>query len=169
MITRRGVLLASASALSAGASVALVPAFGQTTTFEITHTDAEWQALLTDAQYDVLRRRQNETPGSSQLLLESRAGMYHCGACDLPVYSSVHKYNAGTGWPAFWMSEPDAVRTEIDESQGYPRTQILCRRCGGYFGNIFNDAPRWSAFALMFDLPGRRHSVSGAALHFVLA
>jgi peptide-methionine (R)-S-oxide reductase len=163
------VLLASASALSAGAAMALVPAFAQTPTFEITHTDAEWRQLLTDAQYAVLRDRQNETPGSSLLLRETRAGLYHCGACDLPVYSSNHRYNAGTGLLAFWMSEPDAVRTAIDESQGYPRTQILCRRCGGYFGNIFNDAPRWSAFALMFGLPGRRHSVSGAALHFVLA
>jgi peptide-methionine (R)-S-oxide reductase len=161
------MLLASASALAAGAAVPLVPAFAQTPTFEITHTDEEWRALLTDAQYDVLRRRQNETAGSSPLLPERRPGMYHCAGCELPVYSSVYKYNAGTGWLSFWMSEPDAIRTTIDESQGYPRTEILCRRCGGYFGNIFNDAPRWSAFALMFGLPGRRHSVSGAALTFV--
>jgi peptide-methionine (R)-S-oxide reductase len=169
MITRRGVLLASASAFAAGAAVPLIPALAQTETYEITRTDAEWQALLTDAQYDVLRRRQNETPGSSPLLPERRPGMYHCAGCDLAVYSSVHKYDAKTGWLSFWMSEPDAIRTSIDQSQGYPRREILCRRCRSYFGNIFSDAPRWSAFALMFGLPGRRHSVSGVALTFVPA
>jgi peptide-methionine (R)-S-oxide reductase len=168
MITRRRVLLGSASALAAAAAP-FVPAFAQTPVFEITRTEEEWRTLLTGAQFDVLRRRRNETPGSSPLLEERRPGMYHCAGCDLPVYSSVYKYNAGTGWLSFWMSEPDAVRTSIDESQGYPRTEVMCRRCGGFFGNIFNDAPRWSAFALMFGLPGRRHSVSGAALDFVPA
>jgi peptide-methionine (R)-S-oxide reductase len=169
MISRRAVLMASvAAAVSAGRTA---PAFAQPVPaaepYEITRTDEEWRALLTDAQFDVLRLGMTETPGSSYLLTERRPGMYHCAGCRLPVYSSDHKYNAGTGFLSFWLAEDDAIRTGIDNALDFPRVEVHCRRCASHLGFIFNDGPRWTAFSQFFNRPGKRHSINGVALEFV--
>ncbi len=169
MITRRSILRSSV----AGGALALgwgPLGFAQDgTAFEVTHTDAEWRALLGRDRFDVLRGGGTETPGSSALLAETRPGVYACAGCELAVYPSEHKYEAGTGWLSFWRAADNAVRTAIDESAGYRRTEVHCRRCGGHFGHIINDGPRRTAFALFFGRPGQRHSVNGMALNFLPA
>ena len=130
MMTRRESLLAAAAAL------ALLPLRGVAAAeaFEVTRSAAEWRRLLGADAYAVLREEATEKPGSSPLLTEKRAGLYHCKGCDLPVYSSEHKYDSGTGWPSFWQALPDAVRTKEDNSFFATRTEVHCRRCGGPFG-----------------------------------
>ncbi|TIT05575.1 MAG: peptide-methionine (R)-S-oxide reductase, partial [Mesorhizobium sp.] len=80
-------------------------------TFEVTKTDAEWRAILSDAAYNVLRKEGTEYPGTSPLLNEHRKGIFACAGCDLPVYPSETKFDSGTGWPSFWQEIPKAIGT----------------------------------------------------------
>jgi len=128
--------------------------------FEITRTDAEWRRLLTKAEYKVMRREGTERAGSSPLDKEWSAGTYHCKGCDLPVYSSAHKFDSGTGWPSFYQSLPDAVRTKPDRKLLYVRTEVHCRRCGSHLGHIFDDGPAPT---------GKRHCLNGISLNFEAA
>ena len=91
-------------------------------TFEVTRTDAEWRAMLTPAEYRVMREEGTERAGSSPLDKLYAPGAYHCRGCDLAVYSAEAKYDSGTGWPSFWEALPGAVGTKPD---GGP-----CSRCG---------------------------------------
>ncbi|MCR9122440.1 MAG: peptide-methionine (R)-S-oxide reductase MsrB [Phyllobacteriaceae bacterium] len=143
--------------LDSGRRSAAASAAASTGAFEITRTEAEWRAMLTDAQFMVLRQEATEQPWSSPLNDEKRAGTYHCAGCDLPVYASDAKYDSGTGWPSFTEALPDAVRTKPDTSLFATRTEVHCRRCGGHFGHIFDDGP---------EPTGKRHCLNGLALNF---
>lgn len=125
--------------------------------FEVSHSDAEWRAMLSQAQFQVLREEDTERPGSSPLNDEKRKGIFHCAGCDLATYSSQHKFESGTGWPSFWQALPDAVGLREDDSLFMTRTEVHCRRCGGHFGHVFDDGP---------PPTGQRHCINGLALTF---
>ncbi|RWE64643.1 MAG: peptide-methionine (R)-S-oxide reductase, partial [Mesorhizobium sp.] len=126
-------------------------------TFEVTKTDAEWHAILSDAAFDVLRKQGTEYPGTSPLLNEHRKGIFACAGCDLPVYSSETKFDSGTGWPSFWQEIANAIGKTEDRSLGMTRTEVHCRRCGGHLGHVFDDGP---------PPTGLRHCINGVALSF---
>ena len=123
----------------------------------ITRTDAEWRARLSADEYAVLRDEKTERKFISPLLEEKREGTYNCKGCDLPVYPSETKYDSKTGWPSFWESIPDAVRTKPDNTLFSTRTEVHCRRCGSHLGHIFDDGPQPT---------GKRHCLNGLALSF---
>ena len=128
--------------------------------FEVVKTDAEWRRILTREQYAVLRQEGTEYAHTSPLLHEKRKGVFACAGCDLPLYSSEHKFESGTGWPSFWQALPNAVGTKTDTKFFMRRTEVHCRRCGGHLGHVFDDGP----------LPtGKRHCINGVALKFVEA
>ena len=158
-MNRRPLLLAGAALPLAGVAV-LRRAEAAQGAFEVTRTEAEWRALLTPAEYRVMREEGTERAGSSPLDQLYAPGVYHCKGCDLPVYSSETKYDSGTGWPSFWAALPDAVGTKPDRKLLRVRTEVHCRRCGSHFGHIFDDGPRPT---------GKRHCLNGIALNFVAA
>jgi methionine-R-sulfoxide reductase len=109
----------------------------------IKKTDAEWRAQLGDDAYKVLRSQSTERPFCGLLLNNKAEGIYSCAACDLPLFTSRHKFESGTGWPSF--NEPFAkenVAEERDLSWGQVRTEIHCARCGGHLGHVFEDGPK---------------------------
>jgi len=125
--------------------------------FTIEKTDAEWRRTLTPEQYDILRRRATEPPGSSPLDKQHAAGTFRCAGCGTPLFSSEHKYDSGSGWPSFFQPLTDAIGTAVDFKLLYPRTEVHCARCGGHLGHVFKDGPAPT---------GLRYCINGAALTF---
>ncbi|MET0317922.1 MAG: peptide-methionine (R)-S-oxide reductase MsrB [Rhodococcus fascians] len=125
--------------------------------FEVSHTDAEWRQLLTPEQYDVLRQAGTETPYSSPLDDDHDAGVFTCAGCNLDLFSSTTKFDSGTGWPSFWQPLENAVIEEGDDTLGMRRTEVLCRRCGGHLGHVFDDGPQPT---------GLRYCMNGVAMNF---
>ena len=127
---------------------------------ELNLSDAEWRRRLTPQRYAVLRQAVTEMPFSSPLDHEKRAGTFVCAGCGLPLYSSRAKFDSGTGWPSFYQPLPNAVRTRTDASLGIRRVEVVCRRCGGHLGHVFDDGPRPT---------GLRYCMNGLAMNFVPA
>lgn len=127
------------------------------TAYALTRTDAEWKAQLQPAQYRVLRQAGTETPYTSPLNKEKRSGVYSCAGCALPLFSSRTKFESGTGWPSFWQALDQAVVEESDTTLFIKRTEVLCRRCGGHLGHVFDDGP---------PPTGLRYCMNGVALNF---
>ena len=128
--------------------------------FEVTRSDAEWRAMLTDAQYKVMRKEATERAFSSPLDKNYKTGTYHCRGCDLALYSSKTKFDSGTGWPSFYQSLPGAIGTKPDRKLFTVRTECHCRRCGSHLGHIFDDGPAPT---------GKRHCLNGVSLVFKAA
>jgi peptide-methionine (R)-S-oxide reductase len=158
-VTRRrflaglGVACATVLAATACARSTASPA-GE---FEVTHTDAEWKQLLSADQYYVLRQAGTESPYSSPLNGEHRHGVFGCAGCALDLFSSDTKFDSGTGWPSFWLPLDRAVLEHTDDSLGMSRTEVLCRRCGGHLGHVFDDGPQPT---------GLRYCMNGIAMNF---
>jgi peptide-methionine (R)-S-oxide reductase len=128
--------------------------------FEVTRTEAEWRAMLSDAEYTVMREEGTERAGSSPLDKNYADGIYHCRGCDLPLYSSETKFDSGTGWPSFTAPLENAIGTREDRKFFMLRTECHCRRCGSHLGHIFDDGPAPT---------GMRHCLNGVSLTFKAA
>ncbi|MEO5607140.1 MAG: peptide-methionine (R)-S-oxide reductase MsrB [Polaromonas sp.] len=128
--------------------------------YEVTRSDAEWQKILTPVQYRVLRQAGTERPFSSPLDKEKQAGVFSCAGCALPLFSSSTKFDSGTGWPSFWQPIDKAVVEETDTTLFMKRTEVLCRRCGGHLGHVFDDGPKPT---------GLRYCMNGVAMNFKAA
>ena len=109
----------------------------------VVRTEAEWRALLTPEEFNVLREKGTEQAFSGDLYTLRDDGTYVCAACGNPLFSSDTKYDSGTGWPSFWAPLNDrSVVEEEDNSWLGTRTEVLCRRCGGHLGHVFADGPK---------------------------
>jgi peptide-methionine (R)-S-oxide reductase len=155
MIDRRALLAGGA------ASVAAMLLFGGSSGaaakgFPVVKTPAQWRALLGPQRYRILREAGTERAFTSPLDKERRRGRYVCAGCANPLFASAAKFDSGTGWPSFYRALPRAVVTRGRRS-AFLGTEILCARCGGHLGHVFNDGPRPT---------GLRYCMNGLALRF---
>ena len=155
MVSRRAMLLGGGAALAATGGWA---ARGRAaSSFEVTHSDAEWRKLLTPDQFAVLRQEGTEAPWTSPLLHEERRGDFACAGCELGLFSSSTKFDSRTGWPSFWKPLDNVVATTRDASLGMVRNEVHCSRCGGHLGHVFDDGPQPT---------GLRYCMNGVAMTF---
>ena len=121
-------------------------------------SDDQWKQRLTSEQYDVLRKKGTEAPGSGALLHNKQTGQYTCAACGAQLFDSSVKFDSHSGWPSFYDAKPDAVILTADESLGMSRVEVTCANCGSHLGHLFDDA---------YDQPtGQRYCINSAALDF---
>jgi len=120
-------------------------------------SDIEWKKGLTAEQFNVLRKKATEAPFTGKLLHNKNTGAYLCAGCGAEVFSSDKKFDSGTGWPSFSDTVKKNVEARKDTSHGMQRTEVLCKRCGGHLGHVFDDSP----------LPGKkRYCINSCALDF---
>jgi peptide-methionine (R)-S-oxide reductase len=126
--------------------------------FPVKKSDAEWRKTLSSSAYDVLRHAGTEAPDSSPLVHNHLTGTYYCAGCGQALFTSDAKFESGTGWPSFFKPiRKEALIERPDHSFGMDRTEVLCSRCGGHLGHVFEDGPAPT---------GLRYCMNGVALKF---
>ena len=126
---------------------------------KLTLTDEEWTKKLTSDQYKVLRQKDTESPFNNKYWDSKESGVYVCAGCGLPLFSSAAKYDSGSGWPSYW--EPiDPMHLEFieDRKLSTTRVEVLCAKCLGHLGHVFEDGPPPS---------GLRYCMNSTALDFI--
>jgi len=126
--------------------------------FEVQKTEEEWKDILGEEKYKILRQKGTEAPFSSEYDVFYVDGTYYCAACGNNLFDSEHKFQSGCGWPSFSSTVNQSnVVTKDDNSLGMKREEILCAKCGGHLGHVFNDGPAPT---------GLRFCVNGASVSF---
>ena len=131
--------------------------------YDITRLDeakiSELASKLSPEAFEITQKSGTERPFCGTLLDNKKDGTYVCVVCNLPLFSSEHKFTSGTGWPSFYQEyDADHVRKIVDTSHGMVRTEIECARCGAHLGHVFEDGPKPT---------GMRHCLNSASLEFV--
>jgi len=122
-------------------------------------TDEQWREKLTPEQYEVLRKKGTEAPGTGALLHNDKTGEYACAACGNILFDSGTKFDSHSGWPSFYDARPGSVVLTPDNSAGMSRVEVTCANCGSHLGHVFDDA---------YDQPtGQRFCINSAALNFM--
>ncbi|MEO5890252.1 MAG: bifunctional methionine sulfoxide reductase B/A protein [Ferruginibacter sp.] len=129
-----------------------------TWTTKIKKSPEEWKKILTSAQFNITRQQGTEIPYSSSYNDNKDTGIYYCVSCKNPLFSSMTKFNSGTGWPSFYAPySGKSVQSSEDNSEGMERNEISCQRCGAHLGHVFEDGPKPT---------GLRYCMDGVALLF---
>jgi len=125
----------------------------------VNKTDSEWNAQLTKDQYYVLRKKGTERPFTSKWENNYDGGIYSFVGCGNELFKSDSKFDAGCGWPSFFEAlDSSKIKTELDNTLGMQRVEIMCAKCGGHLGHVFDDGPKPT---------GLRYCVNGTALNFL--
>jgi len=112
-------------------------------TFPIERSDQEWRTLLSEISYQVARKHKTEPPFQNPYFDNKELGYYACVGCEAPLFSSLDKYDSGTGWPSFSQAIDDRlVAQQVDNSFGMRRIEVHCALCGSHQGHLFPDGPK---------------------------
>ncbi len=125
---------------------------------ELPDSEEEWREVLDEEEYHILRECGTEPKFSGDFLELEGQGVFRCAGCGQELFSTDSKFKSGTGWPSFWESiDDDAVDYKEDRSHGMVRTEVVCSRCGGHLGHVFDDGP---------EPTGKRYCINSVALDF---
>lgn len=125
---------------------------------KIIKTDQEWKKELTPEQYYVLRQKGTERPFTGEYDKHFEKGVYKCAACGNVLFESDTKFDSGCGWPSFFTPlAGDRIVYKEDQSYGMIRTEVMCAKCGGHLGHVFDDGP---------EPTGLRYCINSISLKF---
>jgi len=109
---------------------------------KVTKTEEEWKKLLSPEEYHVLREKGTEPAFTGKYLKNKKNGTYVCAGCGNELFSSETKFDSGTGWPSFCAPvSKDNIEEKVDNRFEMHRTEVICKKCGGHLGHVFNDSP----------------------------
>lgn len=121
--------------------------------------DSDWKKTLTPEEYHVLREKGTETPFSGEYVHHNQNGRYTCKGCGAVLFSSASKFDSHCGWPSFSdAAKSDAIALKNDLSFGMQRIEVICKKCKGHLGHVFDDGPQ--------DKGGKRYCINSVALGF---
>ena len=127
-------------------------------TYPVSHSEEEWRKRLSDQQFRVLREKDTERAFTGQYFNNHDSGQYLCAGCGQLLFTSLQKFDSGTGWPSFFQpASGKAVVEARDTSWGMERLEVVCGNCGGHLGHVFHDGPKPT---------GLRYCINSASLEF---
>lgn len=127
--------------------------------YEVSKSESEWKNTLSPEEYEVLRKKGTEYAFTGKFNEFKEKGTFTCAGCGNELFDSKTKYNSGSGWPSFYQPiNKNSVDLELDKSLGSTREEVLCSKCGGHLGHVFEDGPKPT---------GLRYCVNSASLNFI--
>ena len=127
-------------------------------TADVQKTPEQWQTCLSPEQYKILREKGTERAFTGKYYDHHEKGVYTCAGCGHKLFASGHKFDSGTGWPSYWQPFTQAsIKTNTDDSHGMKRVEVVCGKCNGHLGHVFDDGPAPT---------GMRYCINSASLNF---
>lgn len=127
--------------------------------FEVTKTEAEWKAELSPEEYRILRQKGTEMAFTGEYWDSFAKGKYVCAACGNELFTSNTKFDSHCGWPSFDQAIKGSVIYKEDLSFGMVRTEVMCAKCGGHLGHVFDDGP--------LETTGKRYCTNSVSIKFI--
>lgn len=109
---------------------------------KIHKTEEEWREILDEHRFHILREKGTERAFTGKYWDTKTDGTFYCAGCEQELFSGSTKFDSGCGWPSFHSPQSkESIETQLDTSFGMIREEVMCSRCGGHLGHVFNDGP----------------------------